>query len=80
MPLPLYEPGIVSPRSLYCNFYEIPGTYTKEYFLFGSGGIGTMRAMAKRAPWFSTLNGTVKQKDFPEFMQEIYPEKSRFEK
>ena len=80
MPISAKEPGIISPRSFYCNFYEIPGTLTKEFFMFGRVSVPSMLSLAKRAPWFSSLNATVTNKEFEQFINILYPEPSRFEK
>lgn len=80
LPVAENEFGVVNTRAVYGNYYKVGGILTKENFMPVHGNVSELTAWSEKRDWCSILSLTAKQWGFRKFMQERFPNPSRFEK
>lgn len=68
-----------SPRTFYANIYGFPVKLTKDHTVNLYSQLGTFDEQTKGKPWFSFSNNTAADPGFMRWLDELYPEPSRFE-
>lgn len=79
LPLSLDLRGEFSPRSFYANFYNAPVTYTHDFILRGGEGMPEYDVQVVGWPWFSISNDQMLDKKFQEWIDYMYPQRSKYE-
>jgi hypothetical protein len=79
MPFSDSLPGILSPRSFYCNYFEVPGKLRKDYLLGGSMTARRLNSLVADKEYFSIFSQFARSPVFRDWISARFPNPSRFE-
>ena len=79
MPISADLPGILSPRSFYCNYFEVPGKLRQDQLLGGTMTERRLNSYVADKEYFSIFSQFARDLVFRNWIIARFPKPSRFE-
>lgn len=79
MPISADLPGILSPRSFYCNYFDVPGKLRQDQLLGGTMTERRLNSYVSDKEYFSIFSNFARSPVFRDWIAARFPNPSRFE-